>query len=53
MQQLLSALNRIPEFKTLLAAVDAAACPAAVNGLSGVHRAHFAAGIWRETTAAL
>ena len=49
MKQLTEILKRIPEFESLLAAIDGGACPAAVNGLSPVHRAHFAAGVRRET----
>ena len=45
---LLSALNDIPEYRSLLAAIDNGACPAAFSGLSAVHRAHFAAGIRQE-----
>ena len=48
MRQLLGALNRIPEFTQLCAAVDNGACPAAVSGLSPIHRAHFAAGLRQE-----
>ena len=47
MKELLSALNDIPEYRSLLTAIDGGACPAAVAGLSAVHRAHFAAGIRR------
>ena len=49
MKPLLSALNDIPEYRSLLAAIDGGACPAALSGLSAVHRAHFAAGIRQET----
>ncbi|NCB62042.1 MAG: transcription-repair coupling factor [Clostridia bacterium] len=49
MNQLTSILNRVPEFSRLLAAIDAAACPAAVSGLAAIHRAHFAAGVRQET----
>ena len=48
MKPLLSALNDIPEYRSLLAAIDNGACPAAFSGLSAVHRAHFAAGIRQE-----
>ncbi|WP_288859477.1 transcription-repair coupling factor [uncultured Flavonifractor sp.] len=48
MGPLLSALNDIPEYRSLLAAIDNGACPAAFSGLSAVHRAHFAAGIRQE-----
>ncbi|MEA4955686.1 MAG: transcription-repair coupling factor [Pseudoflavonifractor sp.] len=49
MKLLLSALNAVPEFQSLLAALDGGACPAAVSGLSPVHRAHMAAAV-REAT---
>ena len=48
MKPLLSALNDMPEYRSLLAAIDNGACPAAFSGLSAVHRAHFAAGIRQE-----
>ena len=48
MKQLLSALNRIPEFEQLCSAVDYGACPAAFSGLGAVHRAYFAAGLHRR-----
>ncbi|MEG1431265.1 MAG: transcription-repair coupling factor, partial [Oscillospiraceae bacterium] len=42
--KLLTALPKfIPEFRDLLAAIDSGRCPAALSGLSPVHRAHFAA----------
>ena len=49
MNELTAILNKVPEFPKLLAAIDAAACPAAVSGLAAVHRAHFAAGVRQET----
>lgn len=49
MKLLLSALERVPEFQTLLAALDNGACPAALSGLSPAHRAHFAAALRQET----
>ena len=49
MKPLLSALNDIPEYRSLLSAIDGGACPAALSGLSAVHRAHFAAGIRART----
>ena len=49
MKPLLSALNDIPEYRSLLAAIDNGACPAAFSGLSAVHRAHFAAALGQET----
>ena len=45
MKQILSALDRLPEFGSLLAAMEAGRCPVALSGLSAVHRAHFAAGL--------
>ena len=47
MEQLTAILDRVPEFRQLLAAVEGGACPAAVSGLAAVHRAHFAAGLRR------
>ena len=49
MQVLLNALTQLSEYKQLLEAMDAGQCPAAVSGLSAVHRAHFAAAIRRDT----
>ena len=49
MGQLTRILNQIPEFKQLLTAIDAGASPAALTGLSAVHRAHLAAGIRQQT----
>ena len=49
MQVLLNALTQLTEYKQLLEAMDAGQCPAAVSGLSAVHRAHFAAAIRRDT----
>ena len=48
MKPLLSALQDIPEYRALAAAVDSGACPAALSGLSAVHRAHFAAGLRQD-----
>ena len=48
MKQLLSALNDIPEYQALTAAIDNGACPVAFSGLSAVHRAHFAAGLHQQ-----
>ncbi len=45
MKQLLTCLNQIPEFGRLVAAMEGGRCPAAVSGLSAVHRAYFAAGL--------
>ncbi len=49
MQVLLNALEGSSEYKQLLEAMDAGRCPAAVSGLSAVHRAHFAAAVRRDT----
>ena len=49
MKLLIRTLKEIPEFDQLLSAIDGGACPAALSGLSAVHRAHFAAGVGLET----
>ena len=49
MKQLLSALRALPEFEQLLSALDSGRSPAAVSGLSAVHRAHFAAALYART----
>ena len=49
MGQLAAIIPQIPEFQQLFAAIDAGACPAALTGLSAVHRAHLAAGLRQET----
>ena len=49
MKLLTDILRGVPEFQGLLVAVDNGGCPAAVTGLSGVHRAHFAAALHEET----
>ena len=49
MELLLTALERLDEFKQLLAAMDNGRCPAAVSGLAAVHRAHFGAAVYRTT----
>ena len=49
MKLLTQILSGVPEFPRLLAALDSGGCPAAVSGLSAVHRAHFAAGTWEQT----
>ena len=43
MKQLLTALRQLEEYRALLGAVDGGGCPAAVSGLSPVHRAYVAA----------
>ena len=45
MKELVRILDQVPEFSSLLTALDSGACPAAVSGLAAVHRAHFAAGL--------
>ena len=45
MKLLTQLLQQVPEFPQLLSALDSGRCPAAVSGLSLVHRAHFAAGV--------
>ena len=45
MQQLLHTLLKIPEVEALSAAVERGGCPAAVTGLSPVHRAQVAAAL--------
>ena len=49
MKLLTQVLSGLPEFRKLAAAVEGGACPAAVTGLSPVHRSHFAAALRRET----
>ena len=49
MEQLLSALPQLPEFQQLAAALDNGLSPAAVSGLSPVHRAYFAAALRRQS----
>ena len=49
MQMLTEIVIKQPEFTELLAQVEAGRCPAAVSGLSGVHRAHIAAALHQVT----
>ena len=49
MKLLTQVLSSVPEFEQLLAAIENGRCPAAVSGLSAVHRAHLAAAL-RERT---
>ena len=49
MQQLLSALPQLPEFQQLAAALDNGLSPVAVSGLSGAHRAYFAAALRKQS----
>jgi len=48
MELLISALNAVPEFQNLIAFLERGRSPIAVSGLSGVHRAHFAAALGRN-----
>ena len=45
MKLLTQVLSGVPEFAQLLAAMEGGRCPAALSGLSAVHRAHFAGAI--------
>ena len=38
-----------PDFRRLISGIEAGACPAVINGLSEIHRAHIAAAIRAET----
>ena len=49
MKQLLNILEQVPEFDQLLVNLENGRSPAAVSGLSPVHRAHFAAGLGMKT----
>ncbi len=49
MENLLRTLLQIPEASALAAAVDSGGCPAAITGLSPVHRAQIAAALSYET----
>ena len=49
MKLLTALLDQVPEFTRLLSCIDSGGCPAAVSGLSLVHRAHFAAGVFAST----
>ncbi|MBM6937564.1 transcription-repair coupling factor [Pseudoflavonifractor phocaeensis] len=49
MKQLLKGLNGLEEYHKLLAAVDGGGCPAAMSGLSPVHRAYVAAGLKEDS----
>ena len=49
MKLLTTILKHLPEYNDLLTAIDNGACPAAVAGLSPVHRAHFAAALMADT----
>ena len=49
MKLLAAALSRLPEFRELLAAVEAGRCPAALSGAAAVHRAHLTAALALES----
>lgn len=49
MKRILDYLGQIGEFEQLTAALDGGRSPAAVSGLSSVHRAYFAAGLQGRT----
>ncbi len=49
MKELCKILDFVPEFHNLLAAIDSGGCPAVLTGLSPVHRAHFAAGLYTKS----
>ena len=49
MKKLLAPLEQVPEFGQMISAMDGGRCPVGVSGLSGVHRAHFAAALWEKT----
>ena len=45
MKLLTAALNRMPEFRELLTAIEGGRSPAALSGVAAIHRAHMAAGL--------
>ena len=49
MMELNRALAALPEVRELLMDIEAGRCPAAVSGLSGVHRAQLAAAVRQQT----
>jgi len=49
MKLLTQLLSSLPEFQQLLANLDGGRSPVAFSGLSAVHRAHIAAGVYAET----
>ena len=49
MLSLTKALLNEPDFKRLIAGIDAGACPAVISGLSEIHRAHAAAAVRAAT----
>ena len=51
MEPLLQALAQAPLLRELLAVIDNGRCPAALSGLSAIHRACLAAALGRETGA--
>lgn len=48
MDQLTQLLQDLPEYRRLLTAIAGGACPGALSGLAAVHRAHFAAALWKD-----
>ena len=49
MKLLTAALDRLPEFQQLLAALEGGRCPVALSGVAALHRAHIAAGLALKT----
>ena len=49
MLSLTKALLEEPDFRRLIAGIDAGACPAVISGLSEIHRAHAAAAVRAST----
>jgi len=49
MKLLSSVLDAVPQFESLCGALDSGKSPVALSGVSGVHRAHFAAALGRRT----
>ena len=45
MKLLTAALHRLPEFQQLLSALEGGRSPAALSGVSAIHRCHTIAGI--------
>ena len=50
MEPLLQALAQAPLLRELLAVIDNGRCPAALSGLSAIHRACLAAALDRKST---
>lgn len=49
MKLLSTVLDKIPEFNQLLTAMEGGLCPVSVSGLSAIHRAHMAIGLYEKT----